>query len=194
MLWVPSATRKLKLAVINASPANLKQLAANLPKVEAFNKGGGYIVFNNLTPEGLSDYNKIVGFEHMIRTMQRERILFSPVRDPLLAGATTGDIVMSTGERIFHYIADEYSVSDAFSYIVDYDEVAPFATSTFFAYDKITNGFIGSDGWPQIINWELPVLPGGGFGPALVPFSLPKPQTITEFTWIGNKNYWFPTK
>jgi beta-galactosidase len=73
---------KIKLAVINASPANLKQLAANLPKVEAFNKGGGYIVFNNLSPEGLSDYNKIVGFDHMIRPMQRERVPFPAVRDP----------------------------------------------------------------------------------------------------------------
>jgi hypothetical protein len=42
---------QVKLAVINASPANLKQLAANLPKVAAFNKAGGYIVFNNLTPK-----------------------------------------------------------------------------------------------------------------------------------------------
>jgi beta-galactosidase len=65
----------------------------------------------------------------MIRPMQRERVLFPAVRDPLLAGVTTGDIVMSTGERIFHYIADEYLVSDEFSYIVDYEDVAPFAKS-----------------------------------------------------------------
>jgi beta-galactosidase len=185
---------QVKLAVINASLANLKQLAVSLPKVQAFNKAGGYIVFNNLTPGGLSDYNKIVGFDHMIRPMQRERVLFSAIRDPLLAGVTTGDIVMSTGERIFHYIADEYLVSDEFSYIVDYDEVAPFAKSTFVSYGNITNGFVGSDGWPLIINWELPMTADGSFGPALVPFSLPKPQTITEFTWIGNKNYWIPNK
>jgi beta-galactosidase len=185
---------KVKLAVINASPTNLKQLADNKTRVEAFNKAGGYIVFNNLTPEGLSDYNKIVGFDHMIRPMQRERVTFPAVRDPLLAGATTGDIVMLNGERIFGFIADEYTVSDEFSYIVDYDDVAPFAKSSFHAYGNITNGFVGSDGWPLIINWELPKTENGGFGPALVPLSLPKPQTITEFTWIGNKNYWIPTK
>jgi beta-galactosidase len=101
---------------------------------------------------------------------------------------------MLTGERVFGWTADEYTVSDEFSYIVDYDEVAPFAKSTFASYGNITNGFVGSDGWPLIINWELPKTENGGFGPALVPFSLPKPQTITEFTWIGNKNYWIPTK
>lgn len=185
---------KVKLAVVNASPENLKQLAANQARVAAFHEAGGYIVFNGLTPEGLADYNKVVGFDHMIRPMQRERVVFPPVRDPLLAGVTTGDIVMLSGERIFGFTADEYTVADEFTFIVDYDDVAPFAKSSFFAFPNITNGFVGSDGWPLIINWELPVKPGGGFGPALVPFSLPKPQTITEFTWIGNKNYWIPTR
>jgi beta-galactosidase len=185
---------KVKLAVINASPANLKQLSANLSKVEAFNKAGGYIVFNNLSPEGLADYNKIVGFDHMIRPMQRERVLFSPVRDPLLAGVTTGDIVMLSGERIFGWTADEYIAGDVFSHIVDYEDVAPFAKSTFFAYDKITNGFVGADGWPLIINYPLEKDAAGKFKSSQVPMSFPKPQTITEFTWIGNKNYWLPTK
>jgi beta-galactosidase len=142
----------------------------------------------------LSDYNKIVGFDHMIRPMQRERVPFPLCVIPLMAGVTTGDIVMLTGERVFGWTADEYTVSDEFSYIVDYDEVAPFAKSTFVSYGNITNGFVGSDGWPLIINWELPKTENGGFGPALVPFSLPKPQTITEFTWIGNQNYWIPNK
>jgi hypothetical protein len=91
------------------------------------------------------------------------------VRDPLMAGVTTGDIVMLSGERIFGWTADEYVASDVFSHIVDFDDVAPFAKSTFFAYDKITNGFVGSDGWPLIINWELPKTANGGFGPAVVP-------------------------
>jgi hypothetical protein len=57
-----------------------------------------------------------------------------------------------------------------------------------FSYGKITNGFAGSDGWPLIINWEMPKTDNGGVRPRRsVPFSLPKPQTITEFTWIGNQ-------
>jgi len=78
--------------------------------------------------------------------------------------------------------------------MVDFDEVAPFAKSTFNAYDKITNGFVGSDGWPLIINYPLDKDDAGGFKPSLIPISFPKPQTIKEFTWIGNKNYWLPNK
>ncbi len=185
---------KIKLAVIEATPANLKALSGDMAKVNAFTARGGFIVFHGLTPEGLGDYNKIVGFDHMIRKMQRERILFSPVKDPLMAGLTLGDVVLLSGERIFGWTSDEYTASDMFSYIVDYDEVAPFAKSTFSAYDKITNGFVGSDGWPLIINFPLEKNEAGGFKPALVPISFPKPQTIKEFTWIGNKNYWLPNK
>lgn len=185
---------KIKLAIVTASPANLKILAANTVKINAFTARGGYLVFHGLTPEGLGDYNKIVGFDHMIRPMQRERVSFPPVKDPLMAGLTLGDVVLLSGERIFGWTSDEYTVSDMFSHIVDFDDVAPFAKSSFWAWDKITNGFVGSDGWPLIINWELPKNAGGAFTPALVPFTLPKPQTIKEFTWIGNKNYWLPTK
>jgi beta-galactosidase len=48
---------KIKLAVISATPANLKQLAGNMAKVNAFMQRGGYIVWHGLTPEGLADYN-----------------------------------------------------------------------------------------------------------------------------------------
>ena len=185
---------KIKLAIIEATPANLHKLSGDLPKIQAFNARGGYIVFHGLTPEGLNDYNKIVGFDHMIRPMQRERVLFPPVKDPLMAGLTLGDVVLLSGERIFGYTSDEYTVSDMFSFIVDYDEVAPFGKSTFFAYDKITNGFVGSDGWPQIINFGLEKDDAGGFKPSLIPISFPKPQTIKEWTWIGDKNYWLPTR
>jgi beta-galactosidase len=49
----------VKLAIVNASPANLKQLADNKAKVEAFNKVGGYIVVGtkvNYTPINFGDF------------------------------------------------------------------------------------------------------------------------------------------
>ncbi|HEX8833843.1 MAG TPA: hypothetical protein VF719_06565, partial [Abditibacteriaceae bacterium] len=60
---------KIKLALISATPANLGQLAGNMAKVNAFMQRGGYIVWHGLTPEGLEDYNKLVGVNHMIRPM-----------------------------------------------------------------------------------------------------------------------------
>ena len=79
----------------------LKALADNLDKVKAFTKEGGWIVFHNLTPQGIKDYNKLVGYEHLIRPFRRERVTFPPSRNPLTSGLTTGDIVMYSSEQIF---------------------------------------------------------------------------------------------
>ncbi|MBP7935501.1 MAG: hypothetical protein KA354_12720 [Phycisphaerae bacterium] len=178
------------VAVIDASPANLKALADNLAAVEQLTGSGGFIIFNGLGPEGLDSYNRIVGFEHMIRPFKRERVVFPAVRDPLTSGLTTGDVALYSSQRIFSWTEGNYVVSDAFSYVVDYDEVAPFGQSPFFAYDNIVNGFTNADGWPLIINFEL----NKDNSPFDVPITLPKAQTIAEFTWIGNTNYYPQTK
>jgi beta-galactosidase len=145
-----------KIAVISATPASLKVLASNTGKVEAFWNRGGYVLLHGLTPERLADYNKLVGFEHVVRKFKRERVTFPPVRNPLTSGLTTGDVTLLSGKRIFGWTADEYVASDVFTYIVDIDEIAPFATSTFFGWDNMTNGFVGSDGWPLIMDFEAP--------------------------------------
>ncbi len=178
------------IAIISATPANLKTLADNLPKVQEFTKGGGWIVFNGLTPEGIESYNKIVGFDHMIRPFKRERVIFPPLRSPLTAGITTGDVAMYSSQRIFPWTEGNYVVSDEFNYVIDFDEVAAFGKSSFQAYDNIVNGFVNADGWPLIINFPAPA-DGGPFN---LPITLPKPQTISEITWIQNTNYWPTTK
>ena len=180
---------QIKLALVEATPANLKTLAANMTKVNVFMARGGYIVFNGLTPAGLADYNKVVGANHMIRAMRRERVQFSSPRNPLTAGLTLGDVVMLSGEKIFGWLSDEYVANDIFSYIVDYDEVAPFGTSESFLYNNAVNGFVGSDGWKQINDFAVPKS-----GPSKMAFTLAKPQTITEFVWDGSANYNNTTK
>ena len=190
------------IAVIAATPANLKTLADNMSKVEAFTAGGGWIIFNGLTPEGIASYNKLVGWEHMIRpyggtpsntnhgARTIERVMFPPVRDPLMAGVGTTDIVMYSSTSIFGWQSGKFVSSDVFSYIIDFDEVATFGKSSFGNYGNIINGFVGADGWPLIINFAI----NKDGTPSEVPIELPKAQTITEFTWIGNTNYWPPTK
>ncbi|NCP34037.1 MAG: hypothetical protein AUJ96_21770 [Armatimonadetes bacterium CG2_30_66_41] len=179
-----------KTAIVNASPANLKTLVDNQKQVDAFTAAGGSLVLCGLTPEGLADYNKLVGVDHMIRPFKRERVLFPPVRDRLTSGLTTGDVVLFSSERIFSWTAGNYAASDVFSYVVDYDEVASFGKSPFFAYDNITNGFVSADGWPLIINFPK----NEDDSPYDVPIALQKPQTLTEFTWIGNVFYYPQTK
>lgn len=174
-----------KIAVISATPANLKTLAAGMDKLDAFWNRGGTVLFHGLTPEGLADYNRIVGFDHVIRKFKRERVTFPAVRNPLTSGLTTGDIVMLSGQRIFGWTADEYVASDVFTYVVDYDEIAPFATSTFFGWENMTNGFVGSDGWPLIMDFGAPA----DGSPYEFKITLPHEETITEYIHDQSVNY-----
>jgi beta-galactosidase len=121
----------------------------------------------------------------MIRPMRRERIGFSAPRNPLTSGLTLGDVVMLSGERIFGWVSDEYVASDIFSYIVDYEDVAPFGKTENFLYENAVNNFVQADGWKLINNFDAPK----DGKPAEIPFSLPKAQTIREFTWVGNTLY-----
>jgi beta-galactosidase len=144
---------------VDATPKNLKLLSANAAKVAAFTASGGWIVFNGLTPEGLADYNKIVGVDHMIRPFRRERVTFPAKKNPLTAGLSTGDIVLSSGERINGFNQDEYTADDEFSYVVDFDEVGSFLASpdpklwnlTDTANDhnplNAVNGYTSADSW-----------------------------------------------
>ena len=184
------ASPSARVAIVDASPENLAKLAENLEAVKAFNEAGGWIVFNHLTPPGLASYNKIVGVDHMIRPFKRERVALAATRSPLAAGIAAGDVTMYSSKRIFPWADGNYTVSDEFSYIVDYDEVAPFGQSPFFAYDNITNGFTNVDGWPFIINFPV----NADHSPSDIPINFPTAQTFTEFTWIGNSNYWVDNK
>ena len=189
-----------QIMVVEATPANLKALSSNKVQIEAFQNAGGWIILSGLTPEGLADYNKLVGFNHMIRPFRRERVTFSTKRSPLTAGLSIGDIVLSSGERINGFSADEYLASDAFTYAVDYDEVAPFAQipdATYFGNSdasndhnplNMVNGFFSEDGWQLIFSqWA------GSGKPKTIPFPFTEPQTLTEIEWAGNAFY-YPTK
>ncbi|MCF7733087.1 MAG: hypothetical protein K9N23_15465, partial [Akkermansiaceae bacterium] len=174
-----------KIALVSATPANLKRLAGNLAALESFWQRGGTLVLCGLTPDGLADYNRIVGVDHVLRPFKRERVTFPAVRDPLTAGLTTGDIVMLSGQRIFGWTADEYVAQDVFSQVVDLDDLAPFAKSGFGNYDNIVNGFVGSDGWPLIIDFPYPK----DGKPYEINLDLPQEETIVEYIHDPSVNY-----
>lgn len=189
--------RKGGIAVIEATPGSLQTLAANKSKVDTFTKGGGWIVFNNLTPEGLASYNKVVGWNHMIRPFRRERVSFPVKKNPLTAGLSTGDIVLSSGQRINGFTSDEYTADDEFSYVVDYDDVAPFLIPPDVKYWGLTdasndhnplnavNGYTSQD-W-----WALAFMIWGGDPnkKPTFPFKLPQKQEIRRIEWTGNPIY-----
>jgi len=174
-----------KIALVSATPAHLKQLAGDRTALEAFWNRGGTLVLCGLTPEGLADFNRIAGVEHLIRPFQRERVTFPAVRNPLTAGLTVGDIVMLSGQRIFGWTADEYVASDVFTHVVNLDDMASFAKSDFHSYANIVNGFVGSDGWPLII--DFPYSQDGK--PLEINIDLPTEETIVEYTHDQSVNY-----
>lgn len=190
-----------RLAVVEATPAHLKTLADGKATVEAFAKGGGYLLLCNLTPQGLADYNRLVGINHMIRPFRRERVTFPAMKNPLTSGLTLGDVVMQSGQRINNFTSDTFLASDVFTYAVDYDEVAPFATLPAPSFwnnpnadndhdpYNMVNGFYSSDGWQYIFSiWA------GSGDPKAIPFRFAVPQTITRMEWAGNAFYWPTTK
>ncbi len=174
-----------KVALVSATAGNLKALAADLSALQAFWQRGGTLVLCGLAPDGLADFNRVVGVEHTMRPFKRERVTFPAVRHPLTAGLTTGDIVMLSGQRIFGWTADEYVASDVFTYVVDLEDIAPFAKSGFGNFDNIVNGFVGSDGWPLIIDFEHPK----DGKPFEIDLELPREETIVEYTHDPSVNY-----
>ena len=176
---------KRKIALVSASSANLKWFAQHPAEVKAFWDRGGTLMVFGVTPEGIEDFNSIVGVHHVIRPFKRERVTFPAVKEPLTAGLTVGDIVMLSGQRIFGWNADEYVSSEVFSHIVDMEDVAPFARSDFPGFDNIVNGFVGSDGWPLIMDFEVPK----DGSPYSFHLDLPQEETIVEYTHDPSVNY-----
>lgn len=173
-----------RIAVLAATPATLRTLASHPDQVDAFCKTGGTILLNGLTPDGLKDYNALVGFNHMIRPFRRERVTFPPVKHPLMAGLTLADVVLYSSERIFTWQEGRYVSADSFSYVVDLEDVAPFAQYENDFVRMMSNGMTSADGWKYIVNVPAPDRPPLDF--RLV---LPEPQEIREVEWIGNTFY-----
>jgi len=177
--------------IFNATPEVLKTLADNLVAIQAFTRAGGSLILCGVTPEGLADYNKIVGVDHVMRPFARERIVLPTPRSRLASGLTAADVVMFSSEKIFPWAQGNYVASDIFSHVVDYDEIATFgASASFGAYGNIVNGFVGADGWKLIQNFRV----HEDGSPYAIPITFPKEFEFTEFTWIGNINYWPQTR
>jgi hypothetical protein len=116
------------IAIIEASAANLAALAAQPEQVRTYTEKGGWLMLWGLTPEGLQDYNKIVGFNHVMRPFRRERVLLSYPLDPLAAGLTLKDVVMDTGKKMYPWMALREPDQNGYLWVVDHDDIAPFCT------------------------------------------------------------------
>src|SRR5208283_5671645 len=106
---------KTQIVVLDATPANLNALATQREAVQSFTKQGGWLFLWGLTPEGLADFNKLAGVEHLIRPFIRERVTLPALRDPVTTGLSLRDVVMESSEAIAFW-AGRFMASDVFSY------------------------------------------------------------------------------
>ncbi len=188
---------KAQIVVFDATPGNLKLLAGDLETVKAFTAKGGWLFAWGLTPEGLKDFNALVGVDHLIRPFRRERVTLPASRDPVLSGITLADVVLDSGKPIAPWMGQHWAADDTFSYVVDLDDIAPFLTYPpwqFFNPGKkepdldkdpynLVNGFSQTDDWRYILQL-----------PAKAPFlewdvELPRTETPTQLDIINNGNY-----
>ncbi|HEX3314789.1 MAG TPA: hypothetical protein VHR72_07865, partial [Gemmataceae bacterium] len=177
---------KADIAVVDASPANLAKIAGSPETLKKFTARGGYLMLWGLTPEGLASYDKIVGVEHAIRPFGMERVTLPAVRDSLLAGLTSRDVAQEGTEQINPWAADRYPAKDTFTYVVDLDDIAPFAKSarTGFGWGQMTNGLTSADNWKFIFYQELKADPTPKWSA-----EFPKAEEVTHFAIVLNAHY-----
>ncbi len=172
-----------EIVVADASPEILKKLAANGDAVKAFTGRGGWLMLWGLTPEGLADFNKVVGQNHVIRPFHLERVTMPPARDPILSGLTIRDVALESTKRIHPWSGDVYPADDAFTYVVDLDDVAPFcdAGKDGYLWGQITNGLVSADDWVFIYEHNIKDDPHPKWTA-----QLPKEEEVVDFSIVPN--------
>jgi hypothetical protein len=192
-----------EIVLAQAEPEALRALADAPGVVADFTGRGGWLMLVGLTPDGLAQFNRVVGVDHLIRPFEMERVTFAPRRDPLTAGLTVRDIVMESGRRIYDWAGDQFMSGDAFTYIVDYDDIAPFCQFPPPAYwndpdaepggdrwpRNMVNGFSSADSWRYVFSIHL-----ADDDPASWTLALPRKETVTGLSIIPNAIYHRVTK
>ena len=87
--------------------------------------------------------------------------------------------------RSFPRRPGNYIASDIFSYVVDFDDVAPFCQFPNDFARNMVNGMVSADAWKYIVNVPAPANP-----PLDWLLKLPKEQELIEMEWIGNTFYY----
>lgn len=138
------------IAVVEASPANLKALAAKAEAVRAWCAKGNWMMLWGVDPEGLADFNTLVRANHVLRPFSTERVLLAVPSDAMTAGLTLRDVVMDTGQQMYPWMALKRPDADEFGWIVDHTDIAPFCTfPSPTAMGKASDSDPGADHWPR---------------------------------------------
>ncbi|GAH82884.1 unnamed protein product, partial [marine sediment metagenome] len=162
----------------------------------AFQEAGGWIMLNGLDPQGIEEFNRLVGVQHMIRPFRLERVTLENPGFPLAATVGNRDVALFSPTRLQH--SKIWISENTYGYVVDGPDAAPFtrppgAAEDIFAYAptrddhdpyNFVNGMLGSDHWRYIQQiW----IPEGGAEPRV--FRFRRPDTIQKVRIWNNTNY-----
>ena len=190
-----------QIVIVDGAAENTDALAANQGKVRAFTDGGGWLILWGVTPEGLDDYNKLVGVDHVMRRFLREKVILAIPEDPLTAGLSLQDVTMDTGESPTRFWNVPWAVNDAYTWIVDLRDIAPFMdfsgredairrakTKTQHQSNPMNmfNGFTAKQYWKYLY-----YIPFEGEEHALE-FTLPRRESLTRLSVVPNDHLWQP--
>ncbi len=134
------------IVVVDATPGRLAKLAGAKDKVRAFTEGGGWLVLWGVDPKGLASFNELVGVDHVMRPWRQERASIRRPRDPLARGVSERDVAMTTGRKYMRFMNTEIPSDNAFTHVVDFDDIAPFCEfppASYFKHkdeDPVNNG------------------------------------------------------
>jgi hypothetical protein len=182
------------VVVTAATPLTLKTLASHPQAVAAFTAKGGWLMLWGLTPDGLADFNRLVGVEHLIRPFTVEAVGLPAHLDSLLNGLYPNTLNMFAGTGM---LGIPLRAGDVWSYVLDGDDIAPFTKIPPSDYWRpgVKTG-PGSDAYaPNLVNgiddsWQL------GFTiPTNKPeylkwtFAFPRPEIITQFSLTPDTTY-----
>ena len=182
---------KHEIVVAQATPATLRSLVEKRELLQAFTDRGGYVMLCGLTPAGLADFDRLVGFHHAIRPFEMERVTLATPNDPLMAGLTARDVVMESSEQVTQWGGDKFMASDVFSYVVDLNDIAPFCKIPGPEYFHNPGAGPGWDHWPRnMVNgftsadsWKYSFTIAYGKGePLSWSMELPKEEEIVEIS------------
>ncbi len=188
--------RKHRIAVVEASAAQLKALGAASQALDAFTGAGGWLVQCGLTPEGLGAINRIVGFDHQIRPFRVERVTLEAGEHPAAATLGNRDVSFYSTRALMH--GDYWLSPHVYGYVVDGADVAPFCQvpggpadpldykPTYDDHDpfNFVNGMVSSDFWRYIAQHGI----AGKELPAWT-FRLREPAAIRQINIWNNAFY-----
>lgn len=168
-----------KVMVVKATAKNLAWLNTNKQLITTWANTGGRMMLVNLTPDGIDDFNQLVGFPHQIRPGTQERVRLDNLNNSLLLGISDRDIAMDSDKFIAKW-RHQYYISDrVFSHVVDGFEIASFAQFNG-KYRNTVNGLVNADFWRYICY----VAPDES-----IRFQFPHPQRLDRLNIWTNDSY-----